>query len=107
MKNKIFSCINIFGLALGLTCCMLIASFLYDELSFDRYPVLSKQIYRVGLHVTGNGEVVEYPGVDSAVGKGIKDAFPEVESFTRITSAGTNFVRFGDIEFKEQHLAFV
>jgi putative ABC transport system permease protein len=107
MKNKIFSFINIFGLALGLTCCMLIASFLYDELSFDRYPLLAKQIYRVGLHVTGNGEVVEYPGVDIAVGKGIKDAFPEVESFTRINSAATGFVRFGDIEFKEQHLAFV
>jgi putative ABC transport system permease protein len=106
LKNKIFSFINIFGLALGLTCCMLIGSFLFDELSFDRYPVLSKQIYRVAMHVTGNGEVVEYPGVDIAVGKGIKDAFGEVESFTRIINNGNVFVRYGDIEFKEQHLAF-
>ena len=46
--NKIFSFINVFGLSVGLTGCMLISAYLYQELTYDTYPVNSKQIYRVG-----------------------------------------------------------
>ena len=71
-KNKVFSFINIFGLAIGLTCFMLIAIFVYSELSYDKYPAEAKNIYRVTLSVTGNGDVAVYPNVDVAVGGGIK-----------------------------------
>ena len=37
MKNKTFSFINIFGLSIGLTCCMLISMYLYYELSYDSH----------------------------------------------------------------------
>ena len=37
MKNKTFSFINIFGLSVGLTCCMLIAIYFYHEVSYDKY----------------------------------------------------------------------
>jgi len=67
-KNKVFSFINIFGLAIGLTCFMLIAVFVYTELSYDRYPAEAENIYRVTLSVTGNGDVAVYPNVDAAVG---------------------------------------
>ena len=57
------------------------------------------------MSVTGNGNVVVYPNVDVAVGKGIKNAFPEVKSFTRLTTA-SDFIKYEDKEFKEEHLAF-
>jgi putative ABC transport system permease protein len=88
-----------------LTCFMLIAVFVYSELSYDRYPSEAKNIYRVDLSVTGNGDVAVYPNVDVAVGKGMKDAFPEVRSFTRIFGV-RDFVKYSDRQFKEQHLAF-
>jgi putative ABC transport system permease protein len=104
-RNKAFSFINIFGLAIGLTCFMLIAVFVYNELSYDKYPVAAKNIYRVALSVTGNGNVVLYPTADIAVGRGIKDAFPEVMAFTRFATAG-DYIKYADKEFKEEHLAF-
>ncbi|MEP6614936.1 MAG: ABC transporter permease [Ginsengibacter sp.] len=104
-KNKGFSFINIFGLAIGLTCFMLIAVFVYDELSYDQYPAEAKNIYRVSLAVTGNGNVAEYPNVDAAVGEGIKNAFPEVRDVARLSPA-IDFIKYGDKQFKEEHLAF-
>jgi putative ABC transport system permease protein len=105
-KNKVFSFINIFGLAVGLTCCMLIAAFLYEELSYDKSAEHANQIYRIGLQVTQNGGQADYPDVDVAVGEGIKNAFPEVLASTRINPQGNVFMHYEDKQFKEQHIAF-
>ena len=105
-KNKIFSFINIFGLSIGLTCFMLIASFVYNELSYDRYAADAKNIYRVKLSTIGNGDVAVYPNVDVAVGPGIKAAFPEVRSFARLSTNGPEFVKYNNKQFKEERLAY-
>ncbi len=104
-KSKIFSFINIFGLAVGITCFMLIAVFVYNELSYDKYPADAKNIYRVMLSAVGNGDVAVYPMVDVAVGEGMKNAFPEIKASTRISPA-SDFVKYNDKQFKEEHLAF-
>src|SRR5258706_5678809 len=104
-KNKVFSIINIAGLAIGLTCFMLIAVFVYSELSYDKYPGDARNIYRIHLSVTGNGDVAEYPNVDVAVGQGIKNAFPEVKASTRIFNV-SEFVKYNDKQFKEGRLGF-
>ena len=103
-KNKVFSVINILGFAIGLTCFTFIAAYVYNELSYDKYPTEAKNIYRVNLSVVGNGDVAVYPDVDVAVGQGIKNAFPEVKAFTRIYHV-TDFVKYKDAQFKED-LAF-
>src|ERR1700760_4641478 len=100
LKNKTFSLINILGLSIGITCFMLIAVYVYDELNYDRYPTEAKNIYRVNLSVTGNGDVAVYPNVDYAVGEGMKNAFPEIKDFTRLSPA-TNFVKCDNKQFKE------
>ncbi|HRI21826.1 MAG TPA: ABC transporter permease, partial [Panacibacter sp.] len=104
-KNKVFSIINILGLAIGLTCFMFIAVFVYDELSYDKYVNDAKDIYRVQVSVVGNGDATVYPNVDVAVGEGIKNAFPEVKASTRVSPA-KDFVKYEDKQFKEEHLAF-
>jgi len=104
-KNKVFSVINISGFAIGLTCFVLIAVFVINELSYDKYPADAKNIYRLNLSVVGNGEVVVYPTVDVAVGEGIKNAFPEVKASTSVFSVN-DFVKYEDKQFKEEHLAF-
>jgi len=104
-KNKAFSFINIFGLAIGLTCFMLIAAFVYNELSYDKYPADAKDIYRVILSVTGNGDIAAYPMVDVAVGEGIKNAFPEVKATTRLAPSN-DFVKYNDKQFKEKQIAY-
>ncbi len=105
IRSKIFSFVNIFGLAIGFTCFLLISAYVYYELSYDRYPVDSKDIYRVNLSVTGNSNTEIYTNVDAAVGEGMKDAFPEVRAYTRI-SPTTFFIKYNDKQFKETKLAF-
>ena len=107
VRNKTFSLINIFGLSVGLTCFMLIAAFVYDELSYDRYAGNAKQMYRVGIHLDANGGTTDFPMVDGAVGRGIKNAYPEVMTFTRYLNGGRLFARYNDKQFKEEKTAFL
>ena len=78
----------------------------FNELNYDRYAADSKDIYRVKLSSVGNGDIADYPNVDFGVGPGIKKALPEVISFTRLTQAGPVFVKYEEIQFKEQHVAY-
>ena len=106
-KNTAFSFINIFGLAIGLTSFMLISAFVYNELSYDKYPENAKDIYRVEtIHHRTMEAVDVYPKVDVAVGEGIKRAFPEVQASTRLSTA-IDFIQYDDKQFKENQLAYV
>jgi len=46
-KQKVYSLINLSGLAVGMACCILIVLWVYDELSYDRYHENSDRIYRI------------------------------------------------------------
>ncbi len=105
LRNKAFSAINIFGLAIGISCFMLIAVFVNNELSYDRYVTNAEKIYRVNLAVTGNGNIAMYPNADYAVGDGMKNTYPEIKDFTRVSQA-VDFVKYGDNQFKETRMAF-
>ena len=105
-KNKVFSLINILGLAVGLCCCLLIAAYVRDETSYDKYPMEADNIYRVNLGVIGNS-LASYPSVDIGVGPGMKAAYPEIKAYTRLERFGGIFGQYGVKQFKEDHLAFV
>jgi len=105
VKNKVFSFINVFGLSVGLACCMLIIAYLYSELTYDTYPAKYKQLYRVGVKTLANGGVTDFASADIAVGEGIKRTFPQVLAYTRIFRQGPTFVSFGDKQFKENKTA--
>ncbi len=47
MKYKFISFINLFGLTVGLTCCLLISTYILNELSYDRYNKNADDIYRI------------------------------------------------------------
>ena len=104
-RNKAFSFINVFGLAVGLSSCLLISAYLYNELNYDTYAANSKQIYRVALHSNGSNAAADFPNVDVAVGQGIKSAFPSVLATTRITRHWPVFIKYNERQFKEEHIA--
>jgi putative ABC transport system permease protein len=105
-KNTIFSLLNVLGLAIGLACCILIALFVFDELSYDSYPANASDIYRVEIHLTANNGMVTYPNVDIAVGAGIKETFPQVKEYTRFFPTGSGYWANGDKQFKESKMGF-
>jgi len=87
LKNKSFTAINIFGLALGLTTCLLIVFYMIDELSYDRYNTSYERIYRVNSELKYGGTTSTFAITAPPVGKAMVKEFPEVENSTRITPA--------------------
>ncbi|MBD0351583.1 MAG: ABC transporter permease [Flavisolibacter sp.] len=87
MKSKIFSFINIFGLATGLTCCMLISLYLYNELSYDTYHKNIDRLYQLGTTFMKKGEKGERtPNTPAPMAQAMKQEFPEIGDATRIMS---------------------
>ncbi len=107
IKRKTFSFINIFGLALSIACCVLICTYLYNELNYDTYSANSKQLYRVELHLRDNGSITVFPNVDVAVGEGIKEEFPEVIASTRLAPMPGLYFKYKNNQYKEKNIAAV
>jgi putative ABC transport system permease protein len=83
-KNKIFSFINVFGLSIGLTCCMLIALYLYNELSYDSYHKNAKRIFQLGTTFVKEGKEDRTANTPAPMAKAMQMEFPEVEKGTRL-----------------------
>src|SRR5688572_22753959 len=103
LRHKVFSLINIGGLALGMTCCILILLWVQDELSFDRFHKNAGQLVRVI-------SVQHYPGADDLTtqsGTGMivpsmEKELPEVERGIRLTWDQAELFSIGDKSFKAE-----
>src|SRR4051812_45885820 len=84
VKNKLFSFINVFGLAIGLTCCLLIAMYIYQELSYDAHQQLADRLYQLGTESTIEGKTTRYGRTPATMVPAMQQEFPEIESFTRL-----------------------
>src|SRR5215467_13880374 len=85
LKRKGFTVLNVLGLAVGITCCLLIFQYVSYERSYDTFQTESSQIYRLRLdeYKQGNLEwksATSYPGIAPAM----KRDYPEVENFCRL-----------------------
>ena len=49
-RNRGYSAINILGLALGVACCLLLALYIQDEVSYDKHHKRAEDIYRIVTH---------------------------------------------------------
>ncbi|TFG78471.1 MAG: hypothetical protein E4H23_07780 [Chrysiogenales bacterium] len=61
VRHKGYSFINIFGLAVGIACCLLIAIWVQNELGFDRFNEKADRIHRVYQQLTVNGQTRTAP----------------------------------------------
>jgi putative ABC transport system permease protein len=82
-RHKIFTLINVSGLAVGLACCMLLLLWVQDELSYDRFHEHGQYIYRIIEKNQYNTGIV-YSGITPApIAPLIKSQAPEVTNFAR------------------------
>lgn len=95
-KNKVFSFINILGLAIGLCCFLLISMYVLDELSYDKYNTKAGRIYRVNSDIRFGGTDLNLPVTPDIMGATLKKDYPEIEEFTRIyNSNGSKLIKKG------------
>jgi len=100
-RHRTFSFINIMGLTVGLTAFFLIFLYVKFELSYDAFNTKADRIYRVVADLKTPSETINTSGPAWAVAPNIKDEFPEVEAFVRVSNANL-LVRKGDIKFQEE-----
>src|SRR5678815_170897 len=87
VKYKFISFINIFGLTVGLACCMLILAYILHELSYDKYQPDAGRVYRVTrtfLNPETKTVNLELSTISPPFGPFLKNDFGEIEAMTRM-----------------------
>ena len=82
-KNGIYSTINIVGMAVGLTACILIMLWVQDELSFDKFHTRSSDIYQTNVHFKGTDMDMYWNIACAPLAFAAKDEIPEIENACR------------------------
>ncbi len=102
IRQKLYTGVNILGLAIGLAGCLLIIGYVNNELSFESCHRNKERIYRIdGLYSLGNTQV-SMASIMPAVGPAVKDAFPEIERVVRIRRLWTVPIKFTDDGISEE-----
>lgn len=105
-RNKGFSAINIFGLAIGIATCLVIMLFVVDELSYDRFHEKSDRIVRVLFRGSVQGEKMNEASVMPPVAHTLLAEYPEVEEATRMKDYGKPKITYGEKVFRDNSFAF-
>ena len=99
LRHKVYSAINVLGLAIGMACCVLILLFVEHEFRYDRHHENADRIYRVLRETrTGGGNATVSLGTSGALAAALKNDFPEVRQVVRISNLG-GWVRYKDRAF--------
>src|SRR4051812_1050799 len=84
LKTKSFTVINVSGLALGMATAILIAAWIYGEVSFDRFHVNKKNIYQAWNRGTMDGKLQCWPNTPKILAPTLKNEFADVKEVARI-----------------------
>ncbi len=107
-KQGFYSAINIFGLAVGVAVCIIIALYVTDELSYDKYNTKAHRIYRVDADVKFGGNHFTMAFRSAPEAQTLVQNYPEVESAVRFRLMSPYFVKTGERSenFKEHHVVW-
>jgi putative ABC transport system permease protein len=108
-NQKGYTFINVTGLALGLTCCLLIGLYVQQERSYDIYHLNKDRVYRLVRNDDYGSGISNNALTSAPVGPALELAFPEVETAVRFFNPGVlgnPVVRTGDRQFTEEKFVF-
>jgi putative ABC transport system permease protein len=82
-KQKLYSLINIFGLAVGMACCIMILLYVRDELGYDKFHKNADRIGRIFTVQFNNGEWNKYAGTPDLIGPALVKEYPQISDCVR------------------------
>jgi putative ABC transport system permease protein len=103
-RDKAYSFINIFGLSVGVTCCLLLALYIQDEMTYDKHHKDADNIYRVTSIMGEKFDNRVMRNTSAPIVWGIKDEIPEIDVVARYVnppSVALNLIKYGDNQFYE------
>ncbi|MEM8558587.1 MAG: ABC transporter permease [Bacteroidota bacterium] len=86
-RQPVYAAINVLGLAVGLACCLLLALYLQNALSYDRFLERADDTYRLARDFPVDGGTMRLAWTSGPVGPIIAASLPEVEAATRIATS--------------------
>jgi putative ABC transport system permease protein len=103
LKHKVYSFINILGLAVGIAASVLIFLYVFDELSYDRFHAKADRTYRVVADWSNKGDSrIHQLGTPSVLARTIRGMYPQVESLVQVTGPiGDCVIRYRENALKE------
>ncbi len=102
LKHQVFSIINIFGLAFGLCCALLIALWVHDEYSFDKFHTRKERIFLIVAEIPSNMGSNFWNNTPGPLADVLKKDFAGIERTVRVTHASTNLFKYGDERIEER-----
>jgi putative ABC transport system permease protein len=85
-KYKVYSFINIFGLATGLACSIFVFLYIFNEISYDKFHEKFDQIYRVYVKARIDNRTIETLGTSAPLAQTLKDEYPELLQALRVSA---------------------
>jgi putative ABC transport system permease protein len=102
-----YTFINIAGLAIGLTCSILIFLYVINELTYDRFNEKAERIYRIGVKGKMLGNDLNQAVTAAPMYQTLAAEYPEIEHVTRVAKFGGWLVRYGEKKFNETEETFI
>ncbi|MBI3481776.1 MAG: ABC transporter permease [Bacteroidetes bacterium] len=85
VRNRVYSAINILGLALGVACCLLLSLYIQDEVSYDKHHNRKEDIYRIVTSFqTEISGITDLGTASPPIAMAMKEEIPEVEMAVRV-----------------------
>ena len=100
-RQKAYSFINVFGLAVGLGCSLLIVLWIQDEVSYDRFHEEGDQLYRVKRNYFSDDQIYTWDAIPKPLAQVLEDDYPEITDAVLITWQETILLTSGDQAFRE------
>ncbi|WP_347158544.1 ABC transporter permease [Pontibacter chitinilyticus] len=106
LRNKVYSAINIAGLAIGVASCILIFLYVKDELSYETHFDKADRIVRLVGVIDSDAGHEQFALSAPALAPALVKDFPDVEHVTQLSRAGKQTVWYKDKSFNEDDLLF-
>jgi len=101
-KHKGYSFINIFGLAVGIACCILIFLWVQDEFSYDQFHENGDNLYLVGTYLRLGNQTETSSGTPPALGPAFRAEYPEIVNSVRFCNGPHALIfAYGEKRFRE------
>ncbi len=100
-RNKGYAVINLFGLAVGLAATLLIGAYILFEFSYDQFQTKRDSLYRISVISKKEGKFEnDTPVYTPPIGPALKQEFPEVVDFVRLSTPRSIFVQHTDVSLR-------
>ena len=103
-RQKSYIIINVLGLSIGLACSLLIALFVINEASYDKFNVKKDLIYRIDLDGKIGGQEINAAWTPAVIGPTMVREFPEVDDYLRMSGRGPTIIEYNNQVFTEDNI---